>query len=712
MSQRRPRVAVIGAGASGLSAIKECIAEGLDVVCFDQEPQVGGLWRYVPAREGEDPHSSVYESTVINTSKEMLAYSDFPVPKEWPTFMPHRYVARYLQMYAEHFDLKKHIKFNRRVLSIVPENNESGEHTGRWEVTTQKCRRKGPTRMMDTSAGRRGRSPPAPVPGAAGGSGSSIFLNLQEQQRQLKQQQHQQQNGSGEVVSDKQQIEQLEQDMEDLSLMYNGRKRSLSPVQIYDPSQGYEADPFADSTMLSENGSPLNANTPLLGSAASISSPKLKPASLPFDRDHERTSIDPRSPSQVKSKREVFDFVIVCTGHHWKPRLPDFEGIEHFQGTMLHSHLYRVPYPFKDQRVLVIGAGNSGTDIATEISHHASQVLLSTRTGTWVVPRTTLFGVPMDHISSRAMSAVPRPLVNFAVESLLHLHHGDLSRYGLKPNHHFTEAHPTINGELLGRIDAGRIVVRPNVSRVKPFNVIEFVDNSEERVDSVIYCTGYKIEHPFLDSKAILGQEDSNSNRVRLYKHIFPVNHRNIAFCGMVQSSGSVIPVAEMQARWVARVFAGRAERLPPPKVMRDTIDKDWVEHCKVFVPRERHTVQVDFVTYMDEIAKYAGCLPDLWRIWKTNWTLATQVTFGPALPFHYRIEGAGAWAGAEAAISDACAPYDLVRMASAATTQATNSIGRALSPARGPTPAQRQLQQSLQQSSFVQMHDVDAARK
>ncbi|KAL2911759.1 hypothetical protein HK105_208762 [Polyrhizophydium stewartii] len=641
------RVAVLGAGASGLAALKECLAEGLDVVCFDQEPQLGGLWRYVPARDGDDPHSSLYESTVINTSKDMLAFSDFPVPKDWPTFMPHRFVAKYLQMYCEHFQLKKHIKFNRKVLNVVPEMDANGEHTGRWEVTTQRVRRKGPVRMLspqvrsDTLPRERGRSPP--MTGA-----SSAVIKSREPDAPP---------SPGDADANP------------------ARKRSLSPVQVYDPAQGYEpAPPGIDSSFSSLN----------------ISSSSSPAKSLAADQ---------QSITQQCIKNYTFDFVIVCTGHHWKPRLPDFEGVENFRGTLVHSHLYRVPYPFKDQRVLVVGAGNSGAEIATEVSHHASQVLLSTRTGTWIVPKTTVFGLPVDHLSSRVMHAIPRPLANFALESLVHLHHGDLSKYGLKPNHSFTQAHPTVNGEILGRIEAGKVVVHPNVARFTSHNMVEFVDGKTAGVDAVIYCTGYKIENPFLDARAILGQEEANSNRVRLYKHIFPINHRNMAFVGMVQPTGSIIPVAEMQARWVARVFSGKADPLPPPAEMRDIVDKDWVEHCKQYIPRERHTIQVEFVTYMDEIAKFVGCVPDLWRLWKTSWLLAAQVTFGPTAAFQYRLEGPNAWEGAPDAIAYACREVDLLKISGLSSLAAAAGVTSAGSSSRSQSPRSRAPQSPQQQS-------------
>ncbi|KAJ3156111.1 Cyclopentanone 1,2-monooxygenase (CPMO) [Geranomyces michiganensis] len=511
---QRPRVAVIGAGASGLASLKECLAEHLDVVCFEQDSQVGGLWRYVPNASGgggggggggDDVHSSVYMSTIINTSKEMMAYSDFPAPKDWPTFLPHRFVVKYLNMYCDHFDLRQHIKFNRKVVSLTPEIGPEGGQTGRWEVVTQKV--------------------------------------------------------------------------------------------------------------------------------------------------------------------ETFDYVIVATGHHWKPRLPEFKGVEDFKGGLLHSHSYKVPYPFKDQRVLIVGIGNSGADIATELSHHAN-VILSARSGTWILPRFSLFGIPLDHLSSRLAHALPKGVTNYVFETAMRIQNGDMSKFGLKPAHSIFEAHPTINGHVLDRIASGKVLVRPNVAKFTE-TAVEFEDGTVEPVDHVIYCTGYRIEHPFLDNAlAVLGQERADSNRVRLYKNVFPVRHRGIAFVGLVQPIGAVMPVSEMQARWVARVFSGTST-LPTASEMRDRVDLEWTEHQKRYVPKERHTIEVEFVTYMDDLATEIGCKPDVWRVVKAReLTLAAQILFGPTVPAQYRLEGPGAWDGARGAIADACAGYDFTKVVGAKSVE------------------------------------------
>ncbi|GFN90215.1 dimethylaniline monooxygenase [n-oxide-forming] [Plakobranchus ocellatus] len=88
------RVAIIGAGASGLAAIKCCLDEGLVPVCFERTSEFGGLWRYK-----DDPvegQGCVMKSTVINVSKEMMSYSDFPAPENLPIFMHNSQVCRRL----------------------------------------------------------------------------------------------------------------------------------------------------------------------------------------------------------------------------------------------------------------------------------------------------------------------------------------------------------------------------------------------------------------------------------------------------------------------------------------------------------------------------------------------------------------------------------------------------------------------------------------
>ena len=97
----------------------------------------------------------------------------------------------------------------------------------------------------------------------------------------------------------------------------------------------------------------------------------------------------------------AFEYVFIATGHHWKPYEPLFEGMENFKGQIMHSHNYRDASLFQDKKCLVIGIGNSGVDMAVELSYHAKQVFLSSRKSAWVAPRYTVTGAPADQVLSR-----------------------------------------------------------------------------------------------------------------------------------------------------------------------------------------------------------------------------------------------------------------------------------------------------------------------
>ena len=124
-------MAIIGGGASGLTSLKCCLDEGLEPVCFEQEDSIGGMWNFT---EDCTKTSSVYRSTVINTSKEMMCFSDFPIPKEFPPFMHNTYVMKYLHLYADDFGLEKYIRFGCKVLNV--ERAKDYETSGKWIVSS------------------------------------------------------------------------------------------------------------------------------------------------------------------------------------------------------------------------------------------------------------------------------------------------------------------------------------------------------------------------------------------------------------------------------------------------------------------------------------------------------------------------------------------------------------------------------------------------
>ncbi len=120
-----PRVCVIGAGCSGITAIKNLMQVGIrDIVCYEQQSQIGGNWVYT----ADVGHSSVCETTHIISSKKLSEYSDFPMPTEYPDYPSHRQVLAYFESYADHFGVKPYIRFNTRITQIEKIEDE------RWKI--------------------------------------------------------------------------------------------------------------------------------------------------------------------------------------------------------------------------------------------------------------------------------------------------------------------------------------------------------------------------------------------------------------------------------------------------------------------------------------------------------------------------------------------------------------------------------------------------
>ncbi|MBC7885817.1 MAG: NAD(P)-binding domain-containing protein, partial [Saprospiraceae bacterium] len=121
------KVAVIGAGCSGITAIKNLLSAGIrDVVCFEQNDRVGGNWIY----SRESSHSSVMETTHIISSKKLSEYKDYPMPDDYPDYPSHQQILAYFEGYAEHFELKRYIRFNTKVDKV------NRDEAGLWQIYT------------------------------------------------------------------------------------------------------------------------------------------------------------------------------------------------------------------------------------------------------------------------------------------------------------------------------------------------------------------------------------------------------------------------------------------------------------------------------------------------------------------------------------------------------------------------------------------------
>ncbi|XP_021261046.1 dimethylaniline monooxygenase [N-oxide-forming] 3-like isoform X2 [Numida meleagris] len=354
-----------------------------------------------------------------------------------------------------------------------------------------------------------------------------------------------------------------------------------------------------------------------------------------------------------KEEAAVFDAVMVCTGHHVYPNLPlaHFPGIEKFKGCYLHSREYKEPEKFKGKKVLVVGLGNSGCDIAVELSTVASQVYLSSRGGSWVMSRVWNFGCPWDMVLITRFWTWLDNFLPKAVSDWLYVRsmnkqykHEDL---GLMPVDGASRKEPVLNDDILSRITCGVVQIKPNVKEFRETSVLFEDGTVQDNVDVVVFATGYSHAFPFMEDESVI---ESRNNEVALYKCIVPpqLEKPTLAVIGLVQSFGSAIPTADVQCRWAIKVFQGLCT-LPPVSEMLEDIEEKKRNKVKWF--RTSNTLQTDYITYMDELTSAIGAKPNMLKLLLTDPRLALKVFFGPCSPYQFRLTGPGKWSGARRAI-------------------------------------------------------------
>ncbi len=288
--------------------------------------------------------------------------------------------------------------------------------------------------------------------------------------------------------------------------------------------------------------------------------------------------------------------VIVANGHHWSPRIPDLPGA--FAGPALHSRSYRRPDAMAGETVLVVGIGNSGADIACDLAPVAGRTLLAARRMARIIPR-RLLGRPTDAWVTPLSTSLPLGLQRLAYGVLLRLARGRQTSWGAPPPAtRLLGEHPTLSTDLLPHVRAGRVVIKPGVAALEGTEV-RFEDGSREPVDRILWATGFRIRFPFFEP----GLVETKGNEIALYRRVAHPDHRHLYFLGLVQPLGAIMPLAEIQARWVAGLLTGELD-LPDRTTMLRSIDRDRARLRKRYTRSPRHTIQVDFFPYRRELRR------------------------------------------------------------------------------------------------------------
>ncbi len=307
-----------------------------------------------------------------------------------------------------------------------------------------------------------------------------------------------------------------------------------------------------------------------------------------------------RPVSGGESQTRGYRAVLVANGHHWDPRWPEppYPGADTFPGEQMHAHSYLEPDIFPGKRVLVVGIGNSACDIAVEASRIAERTFMTMRRSAHVIPK-FIGGKPTDETSGAWFARLPLPVQRTIMTLMLRSAQGKMTDYGLpEPDHKLLEAHPTVSSDLLPRLGHGDITVKPNIARFEEHEVV-FEDATRERIDLVIYCTGYKITFPFFAPDLISAPD----NHIPLYRRVVSPEHPGLYFIGLLQPLGAIMPLAEAQSEWVADVLESRV-RLPSPAQMQAVIQREDARMRERYVASKRHTIQVDFHPYLRTIER------------------------------------------------------------------------------------------------------------
>ena len=430
VDDRSTKFCIVGAGSSGLAAARAFAAAGIPFDCLEREDDVGGNWYY------GRPHSSVYASTHLISSKRLTEYLDFPMPDDFPPFPHHRQVWEYLRAYARRFALYERIEFGTPIERI---EREADDRRGAWRVA-----------------------------------------------------------------------------------LVDGRVRRYRGI-------------------------------------------------------------------------------VVANGHNWDPRYPEFSGT--FAGTALHSSQYKTPDVLADRRVLVVGGGNSGCDIACESGGVAARTFISLRRGYHFLPKFWR-GRPLDALNERLLRrGVPLTVRRWLGQLVERISFGPAGSYGLPtPDHRLFETHPIINQQLFYQVAHGRVTPKPDVAELCGREV-RFVDGTREPIDVVVYATGFRISFPFMDP-AELNWRDG---RPRLFLNVFHPEADDLFVVGLIQPDSGQFGLVDRQSR-LAAAFVKACESGTPAaerfrRRKRAEVDAPLGAGIR-YVDSPRHALEVEHFSYAERLQR------------------------------------------------------------------------------------------------------------
>lgn len=323
---------------------------------------------------------------------------------------------------------------------------------------------------------------------------------------------------------------------------------------------------------------------------------------------------------------EPFEAVVVASGRFHAPRLPS--SLNGFAGELLHAYDYPGAESFRHGRVLVYGNGVSGHEIASDIAE-VNQVVSAYRKPRYVLQKVTA-GVSSDwqwytHIGALRRRVLTREEFGRALRERVVRVAGNPADFGAPaPDEDILVAGLSLCQDYLAQVREGSIRCRPGIESVSDRTVV-FTDGSRAGIDVIVCATGYELDIPYLDDDIweLTGPE------LRLHLRTLHPDLTSLGFVGQYATVGPYFPLLELQARWIANLWAGAAD---PPA------DADMRASVAVAPPPLDSHDALALV-----FAEASGVAPDL----NARPELLEPLLFGPMLPPRYRLDGPGALPGA-----------------------------------------------------------------
>jgi hypothetical protein len=303
---------------------------------------------------------------------------------------------------------------------------------------------------------------------------------------------------------------------------------------------------------------------------------------------------------------ELYSLVVVCTGLHREPIFPDPMPPGQFTGEVLHSVDFKSLDQMKGKRVLVVGGGNSGCDIAADAVYAADKVYHSTRRGYYYQPK-FIAGKPTPQwMMELGNKFKTKQETQAYILQVFKMAGCDGTDYGLPaPDYPLDGAHPVMNSLILYHIGHGDIDPRGDIASFEG-KTVHFKDGTKAEVDQIIYSTGFKRDFPYLDDNLL----DWKNGIPDLFLHSTPRNHDNLLFMGFINSAAGLGDGLKTQGLFVLNYARALKDQTPGLQAFLKAKMADKPDlGQEAFVKSYRHLWEADLWKLLAHMRRYRDML-------------------------------------------------------------------------------------------------------